>query len=363
MSSTDVPASPGPKRGRGRPKRFNGIADRIVATIASGELVPGQRMLARRSMVEKYQATIVTVQKALAQLEEAGVVRSDGWQGTFVSEHPPCLTRFGILIPDLRDDDGRFPSLYFDSLATTAKEVGKVRECEWVVFDGLLASGKRLKTLRSDLAHHRLAGLATLFSRQMVPLIQELTSYNVPILQIGGPAPLPGCRHLDFDRATLAALVARRLVDAGSHAPLVAVLGNTDPSHLDVYRQALAQHRLELAPGAMMGFDHRHPGWLGEWLAGQWQRPAGQRPDGLLLLDDNFIGSAAQAMDRLGIVAGRDLPVVAYVNYPCDRLPAGCIGVGCDSRVVLRMASEELLRARRGQPASAEPIPMMSPDP
>ena len=333
-----------------------------MASIASGVWQPGQRVPVRRAMAVQYGATIVTIQKALAELERSGIVRSDGWQGTFVSRRPPCLCRFGLLLPDPADADGSYPSRFYTSLAMAVREHGRQPEAEWVVYDDLLAGGSARKRLRKDLAGHHLAGLAVVFARPMLPLVREILPCQVPIMQIGGPAAEPGCQHLDYDRAALASLVSSRLLAAGSRRPMVAVLANIDQAHFTAIRAILHQQGIDPAPGAIMGFDHAHTAWIHEWMPGQWSRPAGQRPDGMLILDDNFIEAASLGLGGLGLIPGRDLPVVAYSNLPYHHLPSGFLGVGCDSRVILKLAQEGLRAARGGGPVPAVLIPMRSAD-
>lgn len=346
------------RRGRGRPKRFDGIVADLVAEIAAGRMVPGQRIQARREMALRYDATIVTVQKALAELEAAGIVRSEGWQGTFVCDHPPCLRRFGLLLPDLPGSEGGYTSRFHGSLSIAAVEHGRRDGCEWIVYDGLLAGGKALKKLRADLAGHRLAGLVAPFVRPLRPLIGDLLAYRVPLVQIGGAVPDPGCHHLDFDRRHLNELAARRLLAAGSRQPMVAVLANTASAHFSGLVQTLERMGISLAPGAVMGFDAAYAGWIGQWMAGQLAQPRARRPDGLLIMDDNFIDAAQEGLSGLTIAAGRELPVVAYVNLPYQRMPEGFLGIGCDSTVILEMAREELQGLRRGEIPPARLIPM-----
>lgn len=346
------------RRGRGRPKRFDRIVADLVADIAAGRLVPGQRIQARREMALRYDATIVTVQKALAEMEAAGIVRSEGWQGTFVCDHPPCLRRFGLLLPDRPGKDGGFTSRFHASLALAAAEDGRRNGCEWIIYDGLLAGGKVLKRLQSDLTGHRLAGLATPFFRQLQPLIRDLVSYRIPVVQIGGAAPDPGCHHLDFDRHHLNNLAARRLVAAGCCRPMVAVLANIVPAHLSNILKTLERSGLSVAPGAVMGFDPAYADWISQWIAGQWALPRAHRPDGLLVMDDNFIDAIQLGLSRLQIAAGRDLTVVAYANLPYHRMPEGFLGIGCESSGILEMAREVLQNLRRGETPPARLIPM-----
>lgn len=65
------------------------LADLLRARIESGELQPGDRIPSVIGLAQEYELAAGTVRKALAALQQEGLVVSRvGW-GTFVSEAPP----------------------------------------------------------------------------------------------------------------------------------------------------------------------------------------------------------------------------------------------------------------------------------
>ena len=62
------------------------IASVIRATVLRGKYVPGQQMPLIRTLVEREECNLATVQKALKVLEKQGLIVSRGSKGYFVTE-------------------------------------------------------------------------------------------------------------------------------------------------------------------------------------------------------------------------------------------------------------------------------------
>ena len=46
--------------------------------------------------------------------------------------------------------------------------------------------------------------------------------------------------------------------------------------------------------------------------------PKNQRPDGLLIIDDNLVGHAVASVNAMGLQIGKDLDIVGHCNWPCQ---------------------------------------------
>lgn len=79
------------------------VSDAILQAIASGELREGDRLPSEAEFATMHGVSVGTIQKTLAKLEHAGVVRREHGRGTFVSGHEvaPADVRY------LRFMDGR----------------------------------------------------------------------------------------------------------------------------------------------------------------------------------------------------------------------------------------------------------------
>ncbi len=62
------------------------VADHIAARIASGDLPPGSRLPAERSLAQEYGVAYDTIRRATAVLRERKLIVTVHGRGTFVSE-------------------------------------------------------------------------------------------------------------------------------------------------------------------------------------------------------------------------------------------------------------------------------------
>jgi DNA-binding GntR family transcriptional regulator len=67
---------------------YRQAADRIAASIARGDLRPGDKLPAERDLAEDWGIAIGTVRSAMAELRERGLIVSTLGKGTFVAGAP-----------------------------------------------------------------------------------------------------------------------------------------------------------------------------------------------------------------------------------------------------------------------------------
>ena len=75
------------------------------------------------------------------------------------------------------------------------------------------------------------------------------------------------------------------------------------------------------------------------------------RPDSLLILDDNLVEAATAGLVDAGVRVPRDMTVVARCNFPHPAPSAvPVMRVGYDVRELLSVCLDGLMRQRRGEP-------------
>jgi len=65
--------------------------------IVNGLLKPGSRLPPRRQIEARFQAGVVTVQRAMDHLIRDGFILTQSTAGTYVVPHPPHLSRYGLV--------------------------------------------------------------------------------------------------------------------------------------------------------------------------------------------------------------------------------------------------------------------------
>src|SRR4051812_181757 len=92
------------------------IADELRRQIVGNVLPPGSQLPTRTEIVEKYQVSSVTVQKALDRLIRDGFVDATRRKGSFVVANPPHLCRYGLVFQEGAPATGH-TSRYLTALA------------------------------------------------------------------------------------------------------------------------------------------------------------------------------------------------------------------------------------------------------
>jgi DNA-binding LacI/PurR family transcriptional regulator len=75
------------------------------------------------------------------------------------------------------------------------------------------------------------------------------------------------------------------------------------------------------------------------------------RPDGVIVLDDNLIGPVLEGLANAGMHIGQDIDVVTHCNFPVtQKMPDAVCRIGFDNRQFLAMALNLIQRHREGRP-------------
>ena len=75
---------------------YRQLVDQIAALVRSGQLAAGQRLPSYRDLAGDVVVSLITVRRAYAELESAGLVVRKQGQGTFVADSVSSPTRAAI---------------------------------------------------------------------------------------------------------------------------------------------------------------------------------------------------------------------------------------------------------------------------
>jgi GntR family transcriptional regulator, arabinose operon transcriptional repressor len=101
--------------------KYQTIGEEIRNEIRSRRLAPGQRLPSDSDLAQRFDASRLTVIRALRDLETEGVVQRKAGSGTFVAERQSVTTcDFGILMPDLAEGE------VFDPISQGIARAGEV---------------------------------------------------------------------------------------------------------------------------------------------------------------------------------------------------------------------------------------------
>lgn len=282
------------------------------------------------------------------QLQREGFLCPMSARGTFVSDKPPHLSRYGIVFQKTVNQSSQSFQNFESILLMESMRLSQRGTTDLCVYEGFGSPDAIPSELESDIRTSRLAGLILTVPWVVTrsPLLPLLKEHRVPLVGIAERAwltapdfPLVSPRH--------SALLERALDD-------FAARGRRRVAVLDI---AIAQEDLLKAMKARRLVTH--PYWLQE--VPESHRHAARscmhllmngknHPDALLIADDCLLEPATAGLVDGKARVPQDLDVVSHCNFPYpspSHVPVRRIGF--DVRRVLSMCIEVINRCRRHQ--------------
>jgi len=322
-------------------------------------LSPESRLPLRTELVKRFNVSVPTLQSAMNRLREDGFVESKGKLGTFVAKRPPFMSNYAFVFP-----------FYPGASDWTGFWTAMVDEAQTIEKSGQLRGGKisqyfnitdghpdntTYQALLRDVREHRLAGL--MFGSpphliEQTPLVQEAGIPRVWIAQDPSRFPTMWMVRIAaemFRDKALDYLVARGRKRVaflynpgqfeGDHSP-----GN--PLTLALEKRGMYSHeywRQYISPGAPFGARN--------CVNLMMQHTNQERPDALVIGDDNLVNQAVAGLLMSGVRVGIDVDVVAHANFPLPgpstELPLRRLGF--DAKQIVARCVEAIDRQRAGE--------------
>ena len=331
--------------------RQSEIVGEIRRRIISGELAPGTQLPSLNVMSEQFEASPVTVGRALKYLRQKGFVYSEERRGTFVSDNPSCLCNIGLVLPF-----HPFKSNFIEAIRQEAKSItgavphGGPRR-RFVFFNEILGPIEDVRRHHQELVAaveaETLAGV--IFARTHRLLIDTVLKANPRLPSVMfHEAVVAGSTnvrfHCNFIEKALDAVAAsgRRRV---AYITTMEERGKTQLV-LDTARE----RGLVIHPWEVHGVRAESPDWahnLAQIIVHESRR---DRPQALVVDDDNLVPFATAGIAELGVRVPGDLMVVAHTNFPYPTYSAvPAVRLGVDIRQLMNTVIDLLERKQRGE--------------
>ena len=305
---------------RGGAKGYREIQRLITRRIEDGELHPGDRVGPIRELAKQLDVSALTVDRALRELAQQGVLDRVPRQGFFVAKAVMHLKgRIHAILPTL---DSRTPfSDLLDGILGEVWPLGyQLSVCctQWNV-DTCLQAVHRAVLERTHGVIYTPAGYGDDFQRNREAL-KVLRDKGLAVATVGH------CRLQEFPQLSGVSSaheqsgyeMTRYLLGRGERR--IAVLGvqpNQDEEALLAgYRRALEEAGLPFRP-RLLRF---HPPGESSRLNIKHFAHARERPDAIFALSDREAAEAIVELGRLGLSVPGDVPVVGFGDYPLGRL-------------------------------------------
>ena len=311
------------KRGR-NPVEQDKIAAFVRKMIISGKWPAGRKIPTHIELGKKFNVTTVTIYRTMSSLISDGFLRvnMNKNRGTYVNETPPHLTNYALVFPTASSELGW--NMFFATLLEVSKsiqnELGiKIIPYFWIDGNPLRPDYMRLI---NDIRKERLAGIifsSPVFMIEKTPAVLEgdiprvIMSGNnervdIPWLSMNAGSFIDksldylesrDCRRIAFiSTKGQKGFLTRQLAPAFSRRNLILVPQWHHLCHLEWTEAAVNIVRLLMS-----------------------SQPKAERPDALLVGDDNLIGPVCEGLKLAGIRIPGELELVSHCNFPRSSMP------------------------------------------
>ena len=349
---------------RNRQPRSGTKRDQIVRSlrrqIVEGAYPAGSQLPVRTAMEKQFQASPLTVQRALDYLAKEGFVEARGRHGTYVVDHPPHLSHYALIFP--RRPEHPDWNRFWTALSNEARQSEQAgpRRIQIYHIPETDASGPETRMLLADLEHDRLAGLIFPFYPGFLDGTPLLTLPDVPRVAVCENAS-PGMSVVTFPSRRLADKALDYFARRGRRRIAVFSLHGFAETNGRYVASAIEKRGMITRPYWLLSMTHRPEKAVENCAHLLMHGNQSERPDALLIADDNLIEPATMGLTAAGVRGTEDLEIVAHCNFPWpspSHLPVRYVGY--DVRELLRHSIEAIDRQRHGdfQPLTVHVDPL-----
>ena len=331
--------------------KFQQIEEDIREMIFSGEIRPGEKIPSENVLSEKYGVSRQTVRKALAELEDQGLVYPVHGSGTFCSElaiHRKKSRNIAVVMTYL--SDYIFPEV-IKGVDQVLSEAGYS-----IILKSTNNSRSREVASIEDLLQKDIEGViiepskSNMYCRHQ-ELYDKLDEYGIPYLFIqGGYSSMADKPHVVMDDELGGYLLTKHLIDTG-HKNIVGIFKSDDTQgqkRHNGYARALQENGLFYDPEKVVWFyteDRKiHP-----YKSTQKMFANKEIADAIVCYNDQIAFHVINALREMGIRVPEDVSVTGYDNL--QRLGDGIrlTTIVHPQEELGRIAAEQLLRMIRGE--------------
>ncbi len=353
-----------------------------LATLAR-KLGPGQRLPTMAALSEELGISVMTLNRALSELEAQGIVVRRQGSGTYVAEE---LSQTAIALVYDRDVFGPDASPFCSLLLHEATKIAETNDEKFNLYltmpeiEGEMSGPPIPADLDEAIRTKRLGGV--LFAGESNPAaLQWILDQGVPLVALSH-APIAPFR-VRIDHAQVAALGAAELAKRGCKRialwiPAGVGIGAGEVGQsfdeLDAFKRALAENGLKYdenlvlnrqqlsanVPTTPLGSNREQGRDAAQAVFGGAQK---NWPDGVVCLDDMMTLGALPEMKKLGVEVGRDAQFATHTNVGSSLL----VGFG-DELILLPIdparvagAMAEMLEALLRGEEIGEPVVSVGP--
>lgn len=288
--------------------------------ILSEEIAPGSFLPLRSDLIRECEASNVTVQNAINRLAAEGFLRSCGSKGVMVSVYPPHKYRVGVLLPASGWPEKNFDTKWFaveQALDMVEKDGSHISFERYRVSKEMSMHDDELKKLSNALNESLLAGVIVPFS---LPdgLLMPLNGY--PVVQ-HEPRNAKVIRAVSFNHnyIAMAEMAVKKLLECGA-TKIAVIMGSEMPAFFIREIEKVLFNCKEICTKKewIQSLSNTSRGivWAENLLRLVFAPELRERPDGLVVLNENLLNPVTESLHELDMIIGKDIHVCSHSNIP-----------------------------------------------
>lgn len=347
------------------------VLDRLRDQIIRGDYLPGAQLPRFTELMKGFGVGSAAIQRAINTLQRDGFVTSRPRSGTFITERPPHLYRYALVLPEYSGQNRFFGALWDAAGEMQREDVYQMQVAHLLGLRhgwGLMSQG--YQELVDDLHAERVAGI--IFGADpgyllTTPVVKQPGMPRVALMS----SPLParyGIMSVVTDYDSFIDKAVARLRERGCRRIAVVHLEGFDGEPR--LTKALAAAGIEWPMHWKLGFSLPTVAH-GVCNAVRLLLDRADKPDGLLVLNDNLFQATLTGVVMSGVQIPGELTVITHANFGAGQ--PGAVPVerlGFSPYQLLQLSIAMIHRRRLNQPvpgsisvpATFEGEPFWAPD-
>ncbi len=330
-------------------KSWVDVAGMLRERINDGIYPPGSRLPTRTTLEKELDTSSHTLQRALDDLITEGYVVTRKWEGSFISESPPHLSKICLFMPASLEHGVRV-NRFYRSIVAELPVVARQLHVSFEILECAeeLRNWEKVQRLVEDVRLKRLAGILFLavpgnFAGTPIYDAPGIARVALSSESVFGIPAVTGSSEF-YSRAL------GFLAENGARRPAVIIDTLTHSRKPDIFPALFHRYGLEFCPQLLLA----PPSGRGETLTRLiriWHSmPESQRPDSLVVYDDNRLNMVTATLCELNWLCNSPKRIVALANYPWVpevEIPLTFLGFETDR--VLELCTRSILAQCRGE--------------
>lgn len=358
-------------KGRTRKRRSAAKQDKLAASlrkrIITGKYPPGGQLPTQRELAQRFGVSGTTVQQALLRLAREGFVQARTIRGTTVVDHPPHLCEYGWVFQLKANDEAWKHTQFSLAVRRSVEDMSRPPERSIRQFFGVDSHPEQedYQKLRHDLAAKRLAGVIfhDPYHFRLTPLAGLLNNHGVPMVGIMSghwSPPVPNLVGVTHQRGVVERALDW-LRDRGRRRVAAICISGDGDEFIHELERAAAERDIITHPHWIHGGHPPNRTWVRHVIHLLMHDGHSERPDALLITDDNLVEEATLGLRLAGVRVPQELDIVAHANFPYPtRSLCQAKRLGYDARNIVSTCLDLIDRRRRGQmPPPLTEIPVV----